>query len=204
MKVKYLILAALFMFAAAVNADNQDVLIAKIKQTNNAITSIHSKFSQKKTIKLAKKTIESEGELVYGKDYYLDMSYTKPHNNVTLIDGSKFVVKRGPATNRFNTDKHDDMRLLRNALINSFAGNVESIAAENGAEIEYEQKDGCHVFSIVNKTKKRLYVGFIVSYDAKTLLMKQVTILELNGNYTDYILSGTPEYNKPITEKKKL
>lgn len=206
MKVRCLIVAIVLMFGTTItNAQNKDAVIAKIKSINNAITSIQSKFSQVKTLKMANRKIESEGELYYGKEYYLDMFYNTPKDNVILIDGSRFILKKGSATNKFNTDKNADMRLLRNALINSFAGNIASIAAENDAEIEYEEKDNCHVFSIINsKNKKRMYNGFVIYYDVKTFLMKKITILESNGNFTDYILTGKQIFDKPLTEKRKL
>lgn len=201
---KYLFTAFLVIITcSATVAQNAEVVMAKVKQVNNAINSIESPFSQKKTMKMINRSVESEGSLYYDKDYYLDMSYTKPAGHIILIDGAKFIVKKGSAVNRFNTDKNADMRLLRNALINSFAGNVEEIAKENGVKPEYTQKDGCHVFSIVNNNeKKRMYNGFIIFYDSQSYRMKKITILESNGNYTDYILKGNQILDKPFSGVK--
>lgn len=185
-------------------AQNTDVLIDRIKQANSSVNTIESDFKQVKTLKLAKRTIELDGKLFYDRNFYLNMTYPNEKNHQILIDNSRFFVKNGAAANRFNTDKNGDMRLFRNALINSFVGNIREIADENRAEIDYSKEGDSHVFTIVNKADKRkLYNGFVISYDVKTMRMTGIRILESNGNYTDYSLIGTAVINRPFSVPQK-
>ncbi|MGM9805890.1 MAG: outer membrane lipoprotein carrier protein LolA [Candidatus Aphodosoma sp.] len=204
MRTKYIAFTLLLAMFATPAFAQTDALIARIKQADSTVKTIESDFSQTKTLKMMNRTIQSEGRLFYDRDFYLNMVYTKPDKNQILIDGNRFIVTKGMKTNRFNTDNSTDMRLFRNALINSFVGNIQEIADENGAGIEYSRDKENHIFSIVSKSgKKRMYNGFVIYYDIKTLRMKQITILESNGNYTDYILTGTASVNKPFSEPQK-
>lgn len=204
MRTKYIALTLLCALFATPAFTQTDVLIAKIKQANGTVKTIESDFEQTKTLKMMNRTVKSEGRLFYDRDFYLNMIYPSQGKNQILIDGSRFIVVKGAKTNRFNTDKNTDMRLFRNALINSFVGNIQDIADENGAEVEYSKDSENHIFSIVNKTdKKRLYNGFVIYYDIKTLRMKQITILEAIGNYTDYVLTGNTLINKTFSTPQK-
>lgn len=199
MRTRVLIVWTLLAVSSAVFCQDVTSIIGNIKRVNNAIESIESTFDQVKTIRLFGYKVESNGKLYFGKDCRLDMIYSKPSNKLISIKGKDFTVKNGFGSRHFDTDENVNMRMLRNTLLNSFAGNIESIAQETASKTEYEKTKESHVFKIMSTAEdKPYYSGFIISYDVNTLRMQKLTIVEASGNYTDYMLTGTARIKEVV------
>lgn len=195
MKIKLLAAALLFFVGTSAMAQHSEIL-SLVKATNNAIASIESNFSQRKTTKLFNRITDYAGKLVFDNNLHLDMDYSDPKGKRITIDGNKFTMKNSLFSKTFDTDKNRNMRILRNTLLNSFAGNIEAIAHETDSNIEYNRTADDHVFKIfTTKEDKPYYCGFIVYYNVKTLRMSKITIVESSGNYTDYTLTGDARIN---------
>lgn len=189
-------MAVLCLTGSAVMAQKAEVLL-QVKAVNNAIESLESDFSQRKTTKLFNRTTDYMGRLVFDNRLHLDMDYSDPKGKRITIDGNKFTMKNSLFSKTFDTDRNLNMRMLRNTLLNSFAGNIETIARETESDIEYSKTADSHVFRLfTTKTDKPYYCGFIVYYDVDTFRMTQITIVESSGNYTDYTLTGTARINR--------
>ena len=172
--------------------------IRQVAEANSSLSTLESDFEQERTIKMMNRTVESAGRLYFDRAGRLNMTYSTPKGDLKLINGNRFIVRSGGKTNSFDTEKNVGMRLLRNALLNSFRGDVKTIAEENAAQLEYEETGGFHVFTVMSGNKRQQYNGFIIRYDTKTLRLVFLTITEANGNSTDYTLTGEAMVNAAI------
>ncbi len=195
---KTMLAVLLLTFALAAPAMTKEQAIKAVAQANSTLSTLESDFAQEKLIKMMNRTVPSAGRLYFDRTGKLNMTYSTPEGNVILINGDDFIVRNGKRTNRFDTRKNDGMRLLRNALLNSFKGDVQAIADENSAQISYSQQDGLHVFTVTAADKRQLYNGFIIRYDSRTMRLSSLTITEATGNSTDYTLTGEPRLNHSL------
>ena len=195
---KTIVTVLLAAFAVAAMAMPKEQAIRQVAEANSSLSTLESDFEQERTIKMMNRTVESAGRLYFDRAGRLNMTYSTPKGDLKLINGNRFIVRSGGKTNSFDTEKNVGMRLLRNALLNSFRGDVKTIAEENAVQLEYEETGGCHVFTVMSGNKRQQYNGFIIRYDTKTMRLVSLTITEANGNSTDYTLTGEAMVNAAI------
>lgn len=172
-----LLFTSVFSLSAGVVA-YADELMAKHKAGETYITN----FSELKVIPRAKKETRKAGRLTYTNPSYLRMDYTDPAGDYTLIDSKTFDRARdGKVT---HVPQNGKMQLFRDMLLLAFAGNCEEIARQNKALVTYKKEAGKIIADL--KSEKGNAFSLLLTYDAKSGCLIEMTITEPSGIYTTY------------------
>lgn len=191
---------SLFVVTFVANAQH-DVVIQKIKSANEQYKTVTCNFTQSKTMAMVDKVINSEGVLFFNRADKLKMDYTTPQGNLLLITGESLVMVQGNKKNDFNTKQNAQMRNLKNTLLFSIAGDVDAVAKENGANVEFAETSDYYKFVLVKADKqvKSRMTTLELSYSKNDYSLCVMVMEEANGTRTTY---NTPVkmFNKPIDE----
>ena len=170
---KIIALAALLLFALTAGAQ-----------------SFEGTFTQAKTLKVSKKVIKSEGEIVFTMPDQLAMNYTHPEGDFFIIDGPYLRMDlRGVAVD-VDTRSNKTVAQQRNALIYSLSGKYEDIAKEMDAtcEVSAGKNGGKHVVIKVRKQLPKGYSGVELDYRKDGKLVRMV-LEEFGGISTEYLIT---------------
>lgn len=184
------IFLTLSLFAITLlNAQNN--VLAEIEAVNATYNSIEGMFTRTQTNVAKGTSVKDEGELfVLGKEQ-MAQYYNAPSTDLLIINGNEFRMIRGKKSNKFNTDKNNTMRRLRNTLLYCVHGNLTELAAENSAEITVKiTKESYEVELFSTKKTPRGYAKIVLHYDLKSKLLIRMQLNEYNGNSTLYEMSN--------------
>lgn len=177
--------------------------IALIKNAGSVRSDIICHFSQQRHTVALNKVDNLEGELYYSATDRMSMHYSNPQTDLLVINGDQFYMASGKRKNHFNLTQNATMRSLAHLLLNSMYGDVEAIATETGAQIEYTSDAQYHIFTLT-KTKREVkgYRRVVLKYAKTDLLLHYMLLEEHSGNYNTYTL--TSHTLQPPTPDKYL
>lgn len=184
-------LSICLLLCTLLHAQANQATLAQIEKANAAISNITGTFAQTKTIAANGKQIKSDGTLYIADADKMAMHYNAPSTDLLVINGNRFYMIRGKKKNNFNTDKNKAMRSLRNTLLYCVHGKPAQLAAENEADITVSQDASGHIVTLTSKKKTpRGYERIVLHYDAKSLLLDRMEMIEWGGNATLYEMAG--------------
>lgn len=165
--------------------------IALIKNAGSVRSDIICHFSQQRHTVALNKVDNLEGELYYSATDRMSMHYSNPQTDLLVINGDQFYMASGKRKNLFNLTQNATMRSLAHLLLNSMHGDVEAIATETGAQIEYTSDAQYHIFTLT-KTKREVkgYRRVVLKYAKTDLLLHYMLLEEHSGNYNTYTLTS--------------
>ena len=186
MKNIILIITLLIINSFNVIIGQNHEIIDKINKANDKITSIESSFTRTKHLILMKKDVVSKGDL-YFKDNKLSMIYSKPKDEVFIINGDKIFINSLGKKNTFNAKSNAMMAELSNMLINSMNGDIDNIINSNEGKIEYSSDNDNYIFVMTKnvKPKKGCY-KIVTKYDKKDYIISELVIYQVDNSYTTY------------------
>lgn len=190
--MKRFITCIMLLFAAvfAANAQNSpecDAAIAKIAQANAKYNTITCKFTKTANMVMMEKELVSEGNLTYVRPDKLKMEYTTPAGDLLDINGDALTMISGKQKRSSNVKGDGRMATLKNTLLYSVGGDVAAVAAENNAQIKFEETPKYYTFTLTKgKGAKSQYVELVLSYSKKDFSLCVMKMVEPNGNYTVY------------------
>lgn len=165
-------------------------LINKILAANNKLSTIEATFKQVKQMVMLDSEIKSEGTLYFQRTNKLSMIYTRPANDILVINSDNFAIRSAGKITNVNTKNNEQMRLLRNTLLYCLQCDINAIAKETNANIAQKESATHYIFTLTSKNKAQIgYNKIELSINKKTLLLEILRMDETNGNYTVYNMS---------------
>ena len=161
--------------------------IDKIAAANAKYTTVTCPFTQTKHMVMMENELVSKGNLTYNRPDGLKMEYTSPSGDLLQIEGENIVMVRGKKTTKISTKSDSRMANLKNTLLMSVGGNIDGVAKENSAEVQFLDTPKYYVFMISKgKGAKSQYVKLELSYSKKDFTLCLMKMEEANGNFTVY------------------
>jgi outer membrane lipoprotein-sorting protein len=178
------------------DADRQTV--QKIKEANNAYTTITSSFKQTRHLVMLGENTVSGGLFYYRKPEQLTMKYTQPEGDLLSINGNQFVLIAAGKEKKISS-KNAKMIGMKTILSACLQGDVEQMGAEEITCSE-QAKYTVIVADINEKLNKSGISRVIVSYDKADHSIASIQTIEADGSYTLYELIDK-KFNQPIEEQ---
>ena len=203
--MKQKILFFLFLIPFTLTAQNTPIEL--IKNAGLVNSNIICHFNQQRHIVALDKVEILEGVLYYSGNDRMSMHYTNPPSDLLVINSDQFYMASGKRKNLFNLAQNATMRSLAHLLLNSMHGDVEAIATETDAKIEYTSDAQYHIFTLT-KTKREIkgYQRVVLKYAKTDLLLHYMLLEEHSGNYNTYTLTNhtlqTPSSDKYLIPQK--
>lgn len=186
--MKQKILFFLFLISFTLTAQNTPIEL--IKNAGLVNSNIICHFNQQRHIVALDKVEILEGVLYYSGNDRMSMHYTNPPTDLLIINGDQFYMASGKRKKNFNLTQNATMRSLAHLLLNSMHGDVEAIATETDAKIEYTSDNRYHIFTLTkNKQEVKGYRRVILKYAKADKLLHYMLLEEYSGNYNIYNLA---------------
>lgn len=187
--MKKIILWVAFWVVATTATLANDAVISNIKA--NAPKQVTCQFEQQKFLKGMNKPVISTGTLYY-KDQNFGMYYSQPEGDYIYIKPDVISMKNRGKVRNHNIKEGNQLSNLKNTLLMCISGDVNGVAKENEATLTYAKQTAGHEFTLTKELKKgeKGYSKIVLIYDAKTFNLISMTMVEANGNYSIYNISG--------------
>ncbi len=193
---KYIFMAiALIVMAMPLRADG---VLDKIASSNTRISTLQAHFDQSRFLKATGKTIPMEGIFYYASPDRMSMSYSKPANELLVIDKNTFFMYRGGNRSTFDTSKNKIMGSLSDCLLGCVRGKVGDVAKANNASVSTSESGGNYVVTLTAKEKSvRGYSKIVLTYRKVDCVLVKMVMEEFTGVTNTYEMSDIVK-DKPL------
>ena len=182
------LLILLFVFVSvhlSLTAQQSEAQIRQaITQAASAMKTMQCDFTQTKHLKMLNDKMTSKGRMYYQQTNRLRWEYTSPYSYTFILNDDKVLLKNAQRNDVIDVNKNKLFREIARIMMNSVVGtsltddkSFKSTIATNGSEwtafLLPQRKD-----------LKQLFQKIILHFNRTNAMVKQVELIERNGNKT--------------------
>ena len=155
-----------------------------ITQAASAMKTMQCDFIQTKHLKMLNDKMTSKGRMYYQQTNRLRWEYTSPYSYTFILNDDKVLLKNKQRNDVIDVNKNKLFREIARIMMNSVVGtslnddkSFKSTIATNGNE---------WIASLLPQRKdlKQLFQKIILHFSKKNAMVKQVELIERNGDRT--------------------
>ena len=182
------LLILLFIFVSvhlSLTAQQSEAQIRQaITQAASAMKTMQCDFTQTKHLKMLNDKMTSKGRMYYQQTNRLRWEYTSPYSYTFILNDDKVLLKNAQRNDVIDVNKNKLFREIARIMMNSVVGtsltddkSFKSTIATNGSE---------WTASLLPQRKdlKQLFQKIILHFSKKNAMVKQVELIERNGDKT--------------------
>lgn len=182
------LLILLFVFASvhlSLTAQQSEAQIRQaITQAASAMKTMQCDFTQTKHLRMLNDKMTSKGRMYYQQTNRLRWEYTSPYSYTFILNDDKVLLKNKQRNDVIDVNKNKLFREIARIMMNSVVGtsltddkSFKSTIATNGNE---------WIASLLPQRKdlKQLFQKIILHFSKKNAMVKQVELIERNGDRT--------------------
>ena len=182
------LLILLFIFVSvhlSLTAQQSEAQIRQaITQAASAMKTMQCDFTQTKHLRMLNDKMTSKGRMYYQQTNRLRWEYTSPYSYTFILNDDKVLLKNKQRNDVIDVNKNKLFREIARIMMNSVVGtsltddkSFKSAIATNGNE---------WIASLLPQRKdlKQLFQKIILHFSKKNAMVKQVELIERNGDKT--------------------
>ena len=182
------LLILLFVFVSVhlslIAQQNETQIRQAITQAASAMKTMQCDFTQTKHLKMLNDKMTSKGRMYYQQTNRLRWEYTSPYSYTFILNDDKVLLKNKQHNDVIDVNKNKLFREIARIMMNSVVGtsltddkSFKSTIATNGNE---------WIASLLPQRKdlKQLFQKIILHFSKKNAMVKQVELIERNGDKT--------------------
>ncbi|MBQ3767777.1 MAG: outer membrane lipoprotein carrier protein LolA [Prevotella sp.] len=182
------LLILLFVFTSvhlSLTAQQSEAQIRQaITQAASAMKTMQCDFTQTKHLRMLNDKMTSKGRMYYQQTNRLRWEYTSPYSYTFILNDDKVLLKNKQRNDVIDVNKNKLFREIARIMMNSVVGtsltddkSFKSAIATNGNE---------WIASLLPQRKdlKQLFQKIILHFSKKNAMVKQVELIEKNGDKT--------------------
>ena len=182
------LLILLFVFVSvhlSLTAQQSEAQIRQaITQAASAMKTMQCDFTQTKHLKMLNDKMTSKGRMYYQQTNRLRWEYTSPYSYTFILNDDKVLLKNAQRNDVIDVNKNKLFREIARIMMNSVVGtsltddkSFKSTIATNGSE---------WTASLLPQRKdlKQLFQKIILHFNRTNAMVKQVELIERNGDKT--------------------
>ena len=182
------LLILLFVFTSvhlSLTAQQSEAQIRQaITQAASGMKTMQCDFTQTKHLKMLNDKMTSKGRMYYQQTNRLRWEYTSPYSYTFILNDDKVLLKNAQRNDVIDVNKNKLFREIARIMMNSVVGtslsddkSFKSTIATNGNE---------WIASLLPQRKdlKQLFQKIILHFSKKNAMVKQVELIERNGDRT--------------------
>ena len=182
------LLILLFVFVSVhlslIAQQNETQIRQAITQAASAMKTMQCDFTQTKHLKMLNDKMMSKGRMYYQQTNRLRWEYTSPYSYTFILNDDKVLLKNAQRNDVIDVNKNKLFREIARIMMNSVVGtsltddkSFKSTIATNGSE---------WTASLLPQRKdlKQLFQKIILHFSKKNAMVKQVELIEKNGDKT--------------------
>ena len=182
------LLILLFVFVSvhlSLTAQQSEAQIRQaITQAASAMKTMQCDFTQTKHLRMLNDKMTSKGRMYYQQTNRLRWEYTSPYSYTFILNDDKVLLKNAQRNDVIDVNKNKLFREIARIMMNSVVGtslsddkSFKSTIATNGNE---------WIASLLPQRKdlKQLFQKIILHFNKHNAMVKQVELIEKNGDRT--------------------
>lgn len=182
------LLILLFVFASvhlSLTAQQSEAQIRQaITQAASAMKTMQCDFTQTKHLRMLNDKMTSKGRMYYQQTNRLRWEYTSPYSYTFILNDDKVLLRNAQRNDVIDVNRNKLFREIARIMMNSVVGtsltddkSFKSAIATNGNE---------WIASLLPQRKdlKQLFQKIILHFSKKNAMVKQVELIERNGDRT--------------------
>ena len=154
-----------------------------ITQAASAMKTMQCDFTQTKHLRMLNDKMTSKGRMYYQQTNRLRWEYTSPYSYTFILNDDKVLLKNAQRNDVIDVNKNKLFREIARIMMNSVVGtsltdkSFKSTIATNGNE---------WIASLLPQRKdlKQLFQKIILHFNRTNAMVKQVELIEKNGDKT--------------------
>ena len=163
---------------------NEAQIRQAITQAASTMKTMQCDFTQTKHLKMLNDKMTSKGRMYYQQTNRLRWEYTSPYSYTFILNDDKVLLKNAQRNDVIDVNKNKLFREIARIMMNSVVGtslsddkSFKSTIATNGNE---------WIASLLPQRKdlKQLFQKIILHFSKKNAMVKQVELIERNGDKT--------------------
>ena len=163
---------------------NEAQIRQAITQAASTMKTMQCDFTQTKHLKMLNDKMTSKGRMYYQQTNRLRWEYTSPYSYTFILNDDKVLLKNKQRNDVIDVNKNKLFREIARIMMNSVVGtsltddkNFKSTIATNGNE-------WMATLLPQRKDLKQLFQKIILHFSKKNAMVKQVELIERNGDKT--------------------
>ena len=163
---------------------NEAQIRQAITQAASTMKTMQCDFTQTKHLKMLNDKMTSKGRMYYQQTNRLRWEYTSPYSYTFILNDDKVLLKNKQRNDVIDVNKNKLFREIARIMMNSVVGtsltddkSFKSTIATNGNE---------WIASLLPQRKdlKQLFQKIVLHFSKKNAMVKQVELIEKNGDRT--------------------
>ena len=182
------LLILLFIFVSvhlSLTAQQSEAQIRQaITQAASAMKTMQCDFTQTKHLKMLNDKMTSKGRMYYQQTNRLRWEYTSPYSYTFILNDDKVLLKNAQRNDVIDVNKNKLFREIARIMMNSVVGasltddkSFKSTIATNGSE-------WTATLLPQRKDLRQLFQKIILHFNRTNAMVKQVELIEKNGDKT--------------------
>ena len=182
------LLILLFVFGSvhlSLTAQQSEAQIRQaITQAASAMKTMQCDFTQTKHLRMLNDKMTSKGRMYYQQTNRLRWEYTSPYSYTFILNDDKVLLKNKQRNDVIDVNKNKLFREIARIMMNSVVGtsltddkSFKSTIATNGSE-------WTATLLPQRKDLRQLFQKIILHFSKKNAMVKQVELIERNGDRT--------------------
>ena len=182
------LLILLFIFVSvhlSLTAQQSEAQIRQaITQAASAMKTMQCDFTQTKHLKMLNDKMTSKGRMYYQQTNRLRWEYTSPYSYTFILNDDKVLLKNKQRNDVIDVNKNKLFREIARIMMNSVVGT--SLTDDKSFKSTITTNNSEWIASLLPQRKdlKQLFQKIILHFSKKNAMVKQVELIEKNGDKT--------------------
>ena len=182
------LLILLFIFVSvhlSLTAQQSEAQIRQaITQAASAMKMMQCDFTQTKHLKMLNDKMTSKGRMYYQQTNRLRWEYTSPYSYTFILNDDKVLLKNKQRNDVIDVNKNKLFREIARIMMNSVVGT--SLTDDKSFKSTITTNNSEWIASLLPQRKdlKQLFQKIILHFSKKNAMVKQVELIEKNGDKT--------------------
>lgn len=201
--IKALLLTVFALAAACVQAQsfkpvaNQEKVLAELRKTSQATTSIQASFTEEKYLAVLKEPEKSSGSFYYQQKDKMRWEQRTPSKYIILINGDRLRVQEGGKEK--NVGQAGRMAAqIKELMIGLVNGDFQQNKGFSLACLESDDQYQI-LLTPVNRRLKNIYSKIAMTFSKSTLRLKELAFFEKGGDRS-VMKFQQEKFNQPIAD----
>jgi outer membrane lipoprotein-sorting protein len=161
----------------------------KFKETSAKINSVHSDFTQEKSLAALTEQITSQGELWFKRENKVRMDYTRPFVYRMIINGDKMLIRDDQKENRINVKSNKLFQQIDKIMVDCIQGSI--LESKDFTNQVFENENSYLLqLTPVQKNFKAFFQTIILIADKNDSSVKSIALIEPSGDKTVIVLKN--------------
>ena len=182
------LLILLFIFVSvhlSLTAQQSEAQIRQaITQAASAMKTMQCDFTQTKHLRMLNDKMTSKGRMYYQQTNRLRWEYTSPYSYTFILNDDKVLLKNKQRNDVIDVNKNKLFREIARIMMNSVVGT--SLTDDKSFKSTITTNNSEWIASLLPQRKdlKQLFQKIILHFSKKNAMVKQVELIEKNGDKT--------------------